>query len=212
MERREFAHILAGVLVLFVVSSLFFVIKGNLGVVFWVFIFSFIIIGVHVFSKKIVAYLLDSNVEHRIWHVYQYGLRPKDHFKEEVPFGLIAPLFLSVLSAGILKFTGVLTYESRALKHRAAKRFGFYSFTEVTDWHNGLIGSCGIIAVLILSVLGYSLDFEYLAKMAAYYALSNMIPISNLDGTLIFFGSRIMWSVLALVSALFAFAGFLILV
>ena len=105
-----------------------------------------------------------------------------------------------------------LTYETRALKHRAAKRFGYYSFTEVTDWDNGLIGATGIIALLVLSIVGYIMGYELLFKMAAFYALMNMLPISNLDGTQIFFGSRIIWSVLALICLIFGLYAFALVI
>lgn len=203
MEKAEWAHVLAGILLLFVVSALGFVFAGEASALLQVFVFSFVIVFVHVFVKKGIAYMLDASVEHRIWHVYRYGIKPKDHFKKEVLFGLILPLVFSVVSLGLVKIMTLLTYETRALKHRAAKRHGFYSFTEMTDWHNGLIGAAGIVALLLVSVIGYFTGLEYLSKIAAYYVFWNMIPLSNLDGTQIFFGSRILWTVLGVVSLIF---------
>jgi len=206
MDKHELASVIGAVLLLFVVSGIGFVINGESGLLVGAFIFSFLIIFVHVFVKKGVAYLLDSSVEHKIWGLYRYGFKPKQHFKKELPFGLIAPLVLSllgVLSNVSLMVMTFLTYETRALKHRAAKRFGFYSYTEMTDWHNGLIGSAGIVALLLVSFIGYFSGFEYLSKIAAYYAFWNLIPFSNLDGTQIFFGSRIIWTALAFISLIF---------
>ena len=149
--------------------------------------------------------MLDSSVEHRLWYVYRTGFRPKQHFKREMPFGLIVPLVLAALSVGVLKVMTILTYETRALKHRAAKRHGFYSYTEMTDWHNGLIGAAGIVALLLVSFLAYFPGLEYLSKMAAYYAFWNMLPISKLDGTQIFFGNRVLWTVLGVITLIFSF-------
>ena len=104
--------------------------------------------------------MLDSSVEHRVWHVFRYGFKAHNHFKSEMPFGVIVPLFFSLFTLGMIKVMTFLTYETHALKHRAAKRFGFYSYTEMTDWHNGLIGAAGIIATLIVSLIGYRLSYK----------------------------------------------------
>ncbi|MBI2451642.1 hypothetical protein HYV50_01025 [Candidatus Pacearchaeota archaeon] len=204
MDSKELGHVLAAVLILFVVASFSFVLKGEYEIIPQILFFAFIIIAVNVFAKVIMAYLVDASVEHRIWHVYRFGVKPGRHFKKELPFGVILPLVFSVFSLGVFKLMTFLSYETRALKYRAAKRFGYYSHTEMTDWHNGLIGAAGIVALLILSAVSYIPDFEYLSKLAAYYAFFNMLPISNLDGTQIFFGSRIIWTVLAFLSLIFA--------
>jgi len=203
MGGREFAHVLAAILLLFIVSGLWFALQGETELLAEVLAFSFIIISVHVLTKKVVAPMLDANVEHRIWHFYRFGIKSHHHFKREIPFGLIVPLIFTAFSLGFLKVMTFLTYETRALKRRAARRFGHYSYTSMTDWHNGLIGAVSIVGVMLVSVFGYLLNFEYLAKMAAYYAFFNMIPFSTLDGTQIFFGSRVLWFVLAFVSFLF---------
>ncbi len=210
MSNKEVLSVIVGLLMLFVIFSLEFVFKGDLSRLLEIFVYSVILIFVYVFIKKGTAYLLDSSVEHKVWNVYQFWFKPDYHFKKEVPFGIVLPLLLSVFSLGIFKFPTVLTYESRALKHRAAKRYGYYSFTEMTDWDNGLIGASAIVALLLVSIIGYIFGFEYLSKMAAYFALLNMIPISNLDGTQIFFGSRIIWSVLAFISLIFALYTFML--
>ncbi len=203
MKKEEIAQILIAILMLFIVVGVGFIVQGEIERLTETIIFSIIIISIHVYVKKGFAYMLDCNVEHRIWHVFRIGWREHHHFKKEIPFGIIIPLIFTAFSLGLFKIMTFLTYETRALKHRAAKRFGFYSFTEVTDWDNGLIGASGIIALMVVSIVGYILGFESLSKMAAYYVLFNMIPISNLDGTQIFFGSRIIWSVLGLISLIF---------
>ena len=174
-------------------------------------IFSVLIIGVSVAAKKLFAYLLDATVEHEIWKVSRYGWKPHNYFKTPVPAGAIVPLFFSIFSLGYLKLMTLLTYETGALKERAARRFGFYSYTEMTDWHNALIGAAGILGVLILSIVSYLVPgSDALWRLAAYYAFWNMIPVSNLDGTQIFFGSRILWSTLAVVTTIFAVYAFML--
>ncbi|MBU0760803.1 MAG: hypothetical protein KJ600_06640 [Nanoarchaeota archaeon] len=204
MANKEWAHVVAAVLLMFVVSAMTFVLQGEAFLMMQVFAFSFVVVLVPVIARKATAYVLDASVEHRIWHVYRYGIKPKWHFKREIPFGLILPLFFSVISLGMLKIMTFLTYETRALKHRAAKRFGFYSYTSMTDWHNGLIGAAAIVVLLLISLISYFPGWELLTKMAAYYAFWNMLPISKLDGTQIFFGNKTLWTVLGVITLIFA--------
>ncbi len=217
MKASEFSHIFAAIVVLTAVASFSFGVAGEWGDIAKVFAFSVVIISASVFAKKIAAYLLDADVEHEIWQMSRYGFKPSWHLEKSVPAGVIFPLFFSVFSLGAIKFMGILTYETRALKYRAAKRFGFYSYKEMTDLHNGLIGAAGIFFVLILSIIvylipvsnaGYALSIEYFSKMAAFYAFSNIIPFSKLDGMQIFFGSRILWVVLASIATIFSFFAF----
>jgi len=209
MKGRELAHVSAAVLIMFVVSSLAFILgKGALVNVMQVFVFSIIVVGVPVLVKKWVAYFLDSSVEHEIWMVKRFGFRDKDVLKKPIPFGVLLPLILSAMSLGFFKVLTFLTYEPRALKHRAAKRFGFYSYTEMTDWHTGLIGAAGVLVLWVIAIVSYLPGWGYLAKMAAYYAFWNIIPIAKLDGSQIYFGNRILWTVFAVVTLIFAFYAF----
>ncbi len=212
MKISEVTSIIAAVIILAVVFGFSFVISGDLNSFSQVILFSVLIIIVAVFTKKLVAYMLDSDVEHELWRVYRYSWKPGWHFDKPVPAGIILPLVFTLFSWGILKFSAILTYETRALKYRAAKRFGMYSFSEMTDWHNGIIGASGIIVLLLISVIAYfaPLNIEYLAKMATFYAFWNMIPVSNLDGTQIFFGSRILYTILAVITIIFTFYAFVL--
>lgn len=202
MRPSEFVHILVAILILFLVSSFAFILKGNYILLTQIFFFSIIIIFVTVFSKKAMAYSLDSGVEHEIWQS-TFELTPQRSAKD-YPAGVIMPILLSLITLGKLKFLALLTYEARALKHRAAKRFGYYSYTELTDWHNGLIGAAGIFSLLLLAIIAYLTGYEYLAKIATFYAFWNLLPISKLDGAQIFFGSKVLYSILAIVTLIFA--------
>ena len=200
---NEFKQILAAILTLTIVIGLSFALEGDWNMLVQALLFSAIIIAVHVFSKKVAANLLDSDVEHEIWSFARYGLKPNWHFKKSLPFGIIIPLFFTIFTLGKLKVMTFLTYETRALKIRAAKRFGFYSYSEMTDWHNGLIGASGIFMLLVLSTLSYLSGFEFLARMSAFYAFFNLLPLGKIDGTQIFFGSKILWITLAAITLIF---------
>ncbi len=207
MKLPEFYNILAAILILAIISSFSFALKAQWAGIPQMLLFSAIIILVSIFAKKLMAYLLDSDVEHTIWKFSRWGYKPHQHFDKELPAGIIFPLFFAIFSLGAIKFAALLTYEARALKRRAAKRFGFYSYTELTEWHNALIGAAGIIAVFLIIIITYFLPFsgmEALAKIAAYYAFFNMLPLSKLDGAQIFFGSRVLWTALAVIAIIFS--------
>ncbi|MBU0907910.1 MAG: hypothetical protein KKD18_03400 [Nanoarchaeota archaeon] len=206
MAEREWTGVFIAILLMFLIAGLPALSKFDPLVVTQVFVSSVLIIGGSVLLRKAFAYSLDASAKHEIWHFYRYGIRPGWHFPKALPFGIILPAFFAFLGLlaqfPIMLFT-FLTYETRALKHRAAKRFGFYSYTEMTDWHNALIGASAIVVVLVFSLIGYLANFEVLAKLAAYYAFWNMLPFSNLDGTHILFGNRVLYAVLAITTLVF---------
>ncbi len=206
MNPKEFPHILGAIIIYTLIASLFFMIRGQFDLIALAFLSCAVIITLNILAKKTMAHLLDADVEHETWLMERYGLRGNWKLKKPIPAGIIFPLFLSVFSIGLFKVPVFLTYETRALKHRAAKRHGFYSFTEITDWHNALIGAAGILSLLIISFIAYFLpipNIEFFVKLSIYYAFWNLVPISKLDGTQIFFGSRILWYTLAIITAIF---------
>lgn len=210
METKELAHIIAAILMMFVVSAFAFVLKGNYTAIAQIFIFSVVIIGVPIIIKKAVAYSLDARVEHSLWNVQRFGFRERDKLKTPLPFGIILPVVFTIFSSGLFKVMTFLTYDTQGLKHRAARKFSFYSYTEMTDWHNGLIGAAGVFVLWIIAIIGYLPGWELMAKMAVYYAFWNMIPLAKLDGTQIYFGSRVLWTVFAVITLIFAFYAFIL--
>ncbi len=198
-------NIVAAIIVFGVVISFSSIIHGQWSLLPQSFLFSAIIIIVAIGGKKLMAEMIDIGVEHRIIKWSRYGWRPQDHFDKEVPAGIILPLLVSLITLGALKFSIFLSYEATALKRRAARRFGYFSYSMLSEWHNGLIGAGGILSVLLLSFVVYFIPYnlEALAKMAAYYAFWNMLPISKSDGTQIYFGSKVLWITIAVITAIF---------
>lgn len=209
----ETKDIILAIITFSIIISLTQILKGNYSFFPIALFFSILIILTSVLSKKIMAHSLDADVEHELWKWSQYGFRKRHHFKNPITTGIFLPLLFSIISLGTIKFLTFLTYETRALKVRAAKRFGIYSFTEITEWHNGLIGAAGIVGVLLLSAVAYTIPIpnqEILTKLAIYYSFWNIIPISKLDGAQIFFGSRVLWTTLAIITAILTTGSLLI--
>lgn len=216
MRYSEITHIIAAIIILTAVAGFAFAIKNQWENVLLVLIFAVIILFVNILAKKFMAYLVDSDVEHELWKWSRFGIKPWMHLPKPIPMGIIAPLFLSVISLGSVRFMAPLTYEARALTHRAARRFGFFSYANLSDFHNGLIGAAGILAVLVLSLVAYiiplssSFNLQLLAQLSAYFAFSNILPLSNLDGTQILFGSKVLYFTLAIITLIFTILSFLI--
>ncbi|MFH1612733.1 MAG: hypothetical protein ABIB46_03245, partial [bacterium] len=62
------------------------------------------------------------------------------------------------------------------------------------------IAAAGIFVNLLFAFLAYLIGFSEFAKLSIWFAFFNMIPISNLDGNKIFFGSKVLWSFLATIT------------
>tara|TARA_Y100000310_G_scaffold150995_1_gene150514 strand:+ start:5234 stop:5860 length:627 start_codon:yes stop_codon:yes gene_type:complete len=157
----------------------------------------FIIITANVFAKKIASYHLDSEIEIKLWEVKRYGFKPTKYLKKSFPAGAFFPILITTFSFGYLKWMASLVFDVKPKIYRAAKRYGLYNFSEMTEYHIGLIAGSGIVINLFLAIIGYLIGFDEFSKLNIYYAFFNILPISDLDGNKIFFGSLILWSFLA---------------
>jgi len=158
-----------------------------------------ITIGLNVIVKKITSYYLESEIDIKIWDIQRYGFRPKEYFKKPILVGAFLPLISKVLLFPIKNFVWMasLVFEVKPTVHRAARRHGLYTFSEMVEGHIGLIAASGIGINILLAIIGYLIGFPEFAKINIYYAFFNILPISNLDGNKIFFGKNLLWYILA---------------
>lgn len=168
-----------------------------------------IIVLANVFTKKIIAYRLDSEIEMNIWEIGKYGFSKDKNSKKPFPLGAFLPIISKIVLFPFKSFVWMasLVFDVKPRIYRGAKRYGLYTFSEITESHLGLIAASGIVINLILAGAGYFLGFPLFARLNIYYAFFNMLPISELDGNRIFFGNLILWSFLAsfvLIGMLFA--------
>lgn len=190
-------------ILLIIILSLIFALAISLVQTVEIFIYTliaiFLIITINIIAKKIMSYYLDSEIEIKLWQIKQYGFKPKQHFKKPFPAGAFFPIFSKLIFFPIngLIWMASIVFDVKPKVYRAAKRFGLYSFSEITESHLGFIASAGIIANIIFAVIGYFLGFQEFARLSSFYVFFNMLPISNLDGNKIFFGNKILWSFLA---------------
>ena len=207
MQLKEINHILAAIAILTIVILVPEAIKGNWMYFSYALFFAIIIIGVNVFSKKIIARSFDSDLEHELWTWSRFGLKPGQRTSKPVPTGIIIPLLVSAISLGMVKVMTFLTFETTALPSGKRKVSG-YVFSEMTDWHIALFGATGIISTCVLSFLAYFiLPNQDLWRFAAFYAFWNVIPVSKLDGAQILYCSTVLWVATTIVPLILAAYG-----
>lgn len=173
----------------------------------------FIVILINTLAKKISAYFFESEVEIKLWEFKRYGFRKGQKTKTPFPAGLLIPLISKIFLWWINGFVWMasLVFDVKPKSWRVAKRHGYYSFSEMTEDHIGYIAAFGIIANLVLAVVGYLIGFPLFSRINIYFAFFNMLPISDLDGNKIFFGKLVLWNVLAIITLLaLAYSFFLI--
>lgn len=170
----------------------------------------FLVIMINVLAKKISGFYLESIVDIKLWEIRRWGLKPWQHFKNFFPIGAFLPVISKVFLFPLngLVWTASLVFDVRPSVHRAVRRHGVYTFSEMTESHTGVIAAWGIIANLFFAFIGYLLNFSLFTQFNLWFAFFNMIPISNLDGNKIFFGKKLLWyvlSVLSLIGFLYSF-------
>jgi len=158
----------------------------------------FFVIIINIFAKKIASFYLDSEIEIKLWEIKRYGFKVHKHFKKPFPIGAFLPIISKIFLFPFNSFVWMasLVFDVKPKIYRTAKRHELYSFSEMTEYHLGLIAAAGILANLVFAVIGYFLGFTDFVKLNIYFAFFNMLPISDLDGNKIFFGSLVLWSFL----------------
>lgn len=178
----------------------------------YVFLTAAIIILTNILTKKIAASHYSIKIEHKIWSFKRWGWYERSKFKKSIPIGLILPFFVSFLSLGIVKILTLLQFDAENLgKKRALKKRGAYRHSEINESDLAFTSAWGFWALIALAIIGYFINQPELTKYSIYYGLWNLIPISNLDGTKLFFGSLINWILLVIVY-LISLVGIVILV
>ncbi len=159
-----------------------------------------IIILTSVFTKKITAPIYSIKIEHKIWGLKQWWWTKRAYFKKPIPVGLILPFFLSILSLGLIKLFTILQFSSENLsKKRVLKKRGENRYSEINDSDIAFTVAWGFWALLLLALIGFFIKQPELTKYSIYYGIWNLLPISQLDGAKLFFGSFINWLFLAII-------------
>ena len=186
---------------------------------YWLWNFSavFLIVTVSFLAQqlahKIVARMNGFDTEYSLWGIQNLRLNPmhfmgkgknktfprtvrlfgKEFLIKAFPIGLVLSLFITLISNGKLFFLALGQY---TLLLKKPSRFG-RKFVEVTHYEEAKIALAGPMTNIALMVLGKMFNsygtFDTFILINAAMALFYMIPISQLAGTKVFFGSRILY-------------------
>ena len=159
-----------------------------------------VIFFVSILSKKLTALYLQTEEESKIWGIQRYWFDKHHYFSREVPLGIILPILMLIISMGTLPWYASLQSEVKPLKHKAVRRSGLLSFTEISENDIALISVAGIASVLVLSLFAYLVNLPLLSRIAIHFAFFNMLPISSLDGARLFFGNKPLWIIMAVIT------------
>ncbi len=197
IKKKEIGSILAASLILSFVISLL----ETLEIFLYTLLAIFIIISINILGKKIAAYYYDSEIEIKLWEIKRYWYKAHFYFQKPFPIGIIFPIITTVFSLGWIKWMACLTFDPKTPIYKAARRHDKtnYSFSEITEWQTGIIAIVGLAANLAAGIIGMKIGLYEFAKLNILYAFYNTIPISDLDGTKIFFAHQTLWAVSAAV-------------
>jgi hypothetical protein len=201
LNKKEITLILLGVILLSLVINL----GQEINKIGYILVSIFFIFLINITAKKITAYYLDSEIEIDFWKIKRYGFRTHQHFKKLFPAGIIFPFIFKIIFFVFTYFTwmAILIFNIKSRTYRAAKRFGLYTFSEMSEYHIGLIAASGIIANYLFIIIAYLIEIPiemHFIELSIFFIFFNLLPLSNLDGNKIFFGSIVLWSFLAIIT------------
>ena len=163
------------------------------------FLYSPIIILAWVFGKKLTSSMYDTKVEHTCLTFQRYWYSKRGYFKKPFPIGLLVPFVLSFLSLGYLKVPLLLQTEVTDVpKKRLLKRKGSYKKSEINEKNIAFSVVWGFWFLIFLSILALIFKQPSLAKYSIMYGFWNLIPIGQIDGNKLFFGSFPNWVILVI--------------
>jgi len=196
LNRKEITTIIILTIILAFVISL----VETLELFLYALLSVFLIFMINITAKKIISFYFDTEIEIKLWEIKRYGFKTHKHFKRAFPIGAFLPVIAKVLSMGYLNWMACFVFDVKSKIYKAAKRHGLYTFSEISEFHLGLIAAAGILANLLFAIIGYFIGLPEqmnFVKLSIWFAFFNMLPISDLDGNKLFFGNLVLWSFLA---------------
>ncbi len=154
-------------------------------------------------GHKIVARSYDCSTEYRIWGIKRIGFAEKAKLPKKIlgfkissiPLGIILPLLFAFASRGKIPFaiTGTFIIAVNTL-YRVGRKY-----IRLTELEEAKIALAGPIASILFAIflkflsIIFSINLDVAIKINLVLAIFNMLPIPNIDGGRIFFGSKGMY-------------------
>lgn len=141
---------------------------------------------------KVIAKKRDCFAEYEIWRIKRISLMSK--LKGGIPLGIIGGIIITFISLGKIYFPLVGSFKIKELKHRRIGR----KFVNLGEFEEGLINLSwpltNLFLFLIANIFGsFGLNLAMFKTINIWMALFYMLPVSNLSGAKIFFGSRYLY-------------------
>lgn len=186
-KTKELTTIILTILILSISYSFF----SELNFEKILFFFS-IVLTTKIIIKKSFANYLNIKLKIKVWSIYQIGFKEKSHLKKELPM-LWLPFVLIYITKGVILWYPILTTKEEKKIQRHTKKRGLYRFSEVTEWEKAQIVFISIISLLFLGLISHLFNLVPLSKISINLALWTLLPLSNLDGSKLLFGSKKLW-------------------
>lgn len=158
-------------------------------------IIAFIAYAIYLIATKSVARLHGATSTLGIWGVERFWFSKSSKISKlsflgakfkSFKAGVVLPVLFSIFSRGLIN---VATIAHTKLEEISPQRAG-KKYTHLTDFEVARIHLAGPMACLLLAIVLSPLDsFNNLVEMSKLIAIYSFIPLGNLDGTKILFGS-----------------------
>ncbi len=144
---------------------------------------------------KLVA--LSKNVEsiYQIWNINRIWFGGYGKIKKGIPMGIILAILFIFISKGKFFFTAIGIHElkEKLVARTGNKKIFLEYFEEALIVLSGVITHVLLVVIAILISKSLGINLVNFTKINFYMALFSLLPLSNLDGSKIFFGSIILW-------------------
>lgn len=165
------------------------------------FFLTFLAITIFISATKWQASKSGSTLHIELWNIRRVGWSATAKAKNPIYLSVIIPLMLAIFSSGKVPFGAATQY---AITTKPAHRIG-KEFIGLSDYEQAKIATYAPVLLTFIAIL-MQLFNSPLADRLSYImliiAVTNMLPLPNLNGLKAFFGSRL----------LYAFTGAMILI
>lgn len=197
-NKREVIHILIAIIILGFIISVPDISKNYA----YCILIAGMIILVSISGKEIAGKYFCVDIENKIFEFQRYGFYKNAELKKPFPIGIVLGFFMAIISLGKIKLMTLLQFSGKPSRKKILKKRGAVRKSEINESDLAFISAWGFYALIILAILGFILKIPSLTKYTIYYGFWNLLPIGQLDGTKLFFGSLINWILLAVIYTL----------
>ncbi|MEK6852826.1 MAG: hypothetical protein AABX59_03015 [Nanoarchaeota archaeon] len=152
-----------------------------------------IILIPHVLAHKIVALKYEAHSRFQLLEWKRFWVFESAEFKHPFPIWLVLPALVVFLTQGAVKIFTIESFKLETKETRLGRKW-----TTIMESENAFVAMAGpivnlVIAFLALLLVPYFEIMKEFALLNLWFAFFSVIPLFNLDGIKIFFGGKIQW-------------------